>query len=439
MPIFARRRLRAMIDDISPLTTQSKVKDLLSRLESRDTRSALAAEAELSMVWAISQVADVSIEPLLDSGRRPDALSSDLFRSGSAVVEVRALSDDSFSGHDPMLRTANILSASADRMAKHAGRHLAFEFMVRSYQDGRFRRERCVDPAFELNSQIEQLLREWLSGRTSTDGLHKLRVKDGKTDVIITWREVPTRERIFFCRMPPVAYDLEDNPVYKALKQKSKQIKDAGAGHLRVVFLFDAGCQILRYIGQAVHFGRETSGEQIVGHALGKLSGIDIVCVFSPFRDWRVVLGARSEVVWNVTYFDPRLGVPDNEYAALELLTSKLPRARFEGYQARQIHRQGGFSPNSRGWYNGTNITMHEGAMRIRISSRLLQEYLAGRLDTERFRSAAFGNDQNLFNTWLNRGLTIQGATFEGGNVDQDDDYIVLDFGSDWAAKSLRK
>ncbi len=438
MPIFARRRLRAMVEDISQLTTQAKVNDLLSRLESRNTRDAMAAEAELSMVWAISQVADVAVEPVGGNGRQPDVFSRDLFGSGSAFVEVRALSDDSFSGREPMVRTANILASAADRIAKGAGSHLAFEFLDRSYWDRRYCRERCVDPAFEVSASVERLLREWIIRRKRSDGPHELRVTDGKTDLIITWHDVPAHERPVFCRMPPVAYDLEDNPVYKALKKKSKQIKGAGGGHLRVVFLFDAGCELLRYIGRTASYVWERRGEDIVRHALQKLSGIDIVCVFSPFRDQRVVLEPRREIVWNVTCFDRRAIIPKREYNRLDLLARRLPRTRFEGYQARQIHRRGGFLPNAHGWYRGTTLTMQGGAMVIRISSRLLQEYLAGRLDAERFRHAAFGNDDNLFKTWLEKGQTIQGATFEAGGLDHDDDYVVLELGPDWGAKPLR-
>ena len=93
---------------------------------------------------------------------------------------------------------------------------------------------------------------------------------------------------------------------------------------------------------------------------------------------------------------------------------------------------------HSHGWYKGTITMVHEGEMRIKISSRLLQEYLVGRLDAERFKIAAFRNHENLFDVWLERGQTIQGATFEGGGVDEDGDYVILDFGADWAAKSLR-
>ena len=107
-----------MVEDVSKLTKATKVNDFLARLESRNTRTAMAAEAELSMVWAISEVADIIIEPSVAGGRRPDALSRCLFRSHNAVIEVRALSDDSFSGREAMVRTANIIASTADRMAK---------------------------------------------------------------------------------------------------------------------------------------------------------------------------------------------------------------------------------------------------------------------------------------------------------------------------------
>jgi len=60
------------------------------------------------MLWSIAQIADGNHKPLLDIGRRPDALSKVLFPSARAVVEVRTLSDDSYSGQDAMERMAII-------------------------------------------------------------------------------------------------------------------------------------------------------------------------------------------------------------------------------------------------------------------------------------------------------------------------------------------
>ncbi len=330
MPVFSRRRLRSMIDDVSSLTTQAKINDFVSRLESKETPAALAAEAELSVVWAISQVADITIEPLVANGRRPDALTPNLFASGSAVVEVRALSDDSFSGRDAMKKIANKIAASAERIAKNAGSHLVFEFHEHSYWDGRFQRERCVDPAFEMNPRVETLLREWISGQIAVDAPEKLRITEGKTDVIVTWCRTRLHERCpVFCRMPAVAYDLEDNSVYKAIRQKSKQIKHIGEGCLRVVVLFDAGCDLLLDLGRKDRYVRATSGDEIIQHALRKLGGIDIVCAISPSRKKLWASGRDRTVVWNLTYYDRRTRVPNDEYDGLERLANTLPQAQF--------------------------------------------------------------------------------------------------------------
>ncbi len=218
MPIFARRRLKSMLDELTTHIDAAKAKDLLRRLEHIKTDDALAAEAELSMLWAISRVAHLTAEPKLpNSSRRPDALSDNLFASAAAVIEVRALSDDSFSGKKDMDRTANIIAGYADQLRKRAGRHLYFEFFDRSYWNKRFHRERCVDPAFELTGQVKRLLRQWITAKDwpATD---RVRITEGKTDVVVSWRKAVSLDFRTFCQMPPVAYDLEDNPIYKALK-----------------------------------------------------------------------------------------------------------------------------------------------------------------------------------------------------------------------------
>ena len=63
MAIFARRRLQAMLDEISPRVENSKVRDLLSRIESKEIEQALPAEMELGIVWAIAQLGPAEIEP----------------------------------------------------------------------------------------------------------------------------------------------------------------------------------------------------------------------------------------------------------------------------------------------------------------------------------------------------------------------------------------
>ena len=83
MPVFARRRLQAMLNELGPWLTIDKAADLLSRLEDRRTEQALAAEFELALLWAIGQVADLIIEPRLDAAA-PDAMTNSLFHTAPA-------------------------------------------------------------------------------------------------------------------------------------------------------------------------------------------------------------------------------------------------------------------------------------------------------------------------------------------------------------------
>lgn len=428
-----------MLDDLSASLDARKVHDLLGRLENRNTDAALGAEAELAMLWAVSRVTDLTVEPDLSAtARRPDAFSENLFVSAPAIVEVRALSDDSFSGKEAMDRTANIIGNYADRVSKGAGRRLYFEFMDRSYWDRRFHRERCVDPGFKLTPAVQKAI-DWWFAPDGGVGAESIRIVEGKTDVVVSRRGAPSPHFRVFCRMPPVAYDLEDNPIYKALKQKASQVRNAGAGTLKCVFLVDAGCDLLRRMRPISSTGQEVGGEEIIRHWLRKHSSIDVVCVFSPYRERQMWLVPESRIFWKVSCFDRRDGVPTGEYDQLTALAAQLPPPRFEGYQARDLHRQGAFGPEKRGWYLATVVTTGGGRMTIKISSRLVQEYLAGRLLQDEFRRHAFGNMPNLFENELTRGHTIQAARFETGGTDEDDDYLVFDLDFDWGAGSLTR
>jgi len=422
-----------MLGDLYEHLDSDKAGELTSRLDHSDTKTALAAEAELGLLWAISRAAHLEVEPkLASSSKRPDACSRDLFWS-SAVIEIRALSDDSFSGKEMMDRTANIIAGYGDQLRKGAGRHLYFQFQERSYWDRRFHRERCVDPNFQLTPGIRSVLRAWITA-DNWPTPDRIRIAEGRTDVVISWHEITVPQFRVASSMPPVAYGLEDNPIYKALKKKSAQVKGASKDTIRCVFLVDAGCGLLRNLRPigAVH---EVGGDAIIQHALRKLK-LDLLCVFSPYRQREMAFTAESRLFWKVSVFDRRDSPPDHEFEKLRHLAGRLPRPRFEGYQARDLHRQGAFDPTKRGWYLPTCTTTRlDGKMTVKISSRLLLEYLSGRLDAESFRREAFGsNDKNYFDLQLTRGHTIQAASFEEAGVDEDDDYVAFDLDFDWSA-----
>lgn len=420
-----------MLKELAPHLDHGKFNDLSTRLDLKDTKTALAAEAELTVLWALSRVADLELEPKLPgSTNRPDAGSNNLFASAPAVIEVRALSDDSFSGKEAMDLTANKIAAYAERIRKGAGKHLYFEFNEKSYWKRRMHRERCVDPNFQLTNEIKQILRQWICAEDWPNP-ERIRICKGKTDVVISWQTSASKHFRTFCKMPPVAYDHQDNPIYKALKRKANQLKGAAEGTIKCVVLFDVGCSLLRRLRpmSAVH---EIGGDEIIRYALQKLR-IDSVVVLSPYRKRNTVFVATSTIYWNVTVFDARETIPEEEYALFKAMAEQLPAPYFEGYQARDLHRQGSFRPESRRWYVPTKIrSAGTGKMTIKLSAGLLHEYLAGKLSGEEFSEKAFGKEQNIFASELVRGNSIRSVEFESAGIDEDDDYVVFELDIDW-------
>ncbi|WP_290810907.1 hypothetical protein [Ferrovibrio sp.] len=143
-----------------------------------------------------------------------------------------------------MIRTANIISAKADQKRSGTGEHLHFEFGERSYYDDRhkYHRERCVDPKFKMTPEMSSLIQNWIPFDPAKSPSGALVLQEGKTQVAVTWGSRAHRHFRVFSRMPAVAYDLEDNPIYKALKKKRSQVVGSENRVLRCIFLFDAGC-----------------------------------------------------------------------------------------------------------------------------------------------------------------------------------------------------
>lgn len=437
MPVFARRRLQKMLDDLGPLLSEVKAKDLLARLEHKQAKDALAAEVELGLLWCIQQVADLEIDPVLKTSKsRPDAFSKNLFGSGPAVIEITALSDDSFSGKTDMERTADIICQFANTIRKGVGAQLHFQFLEVSYYDkGRYHRKRRVTKDFALTGDLRDVLQNWLKA-ANWPNPKNIRVSDHQIDVVIQWKEKVHPMSRTFSSMPPVAYHAEDNVLFKALKRKERQLSGVESGILKCIFLGDAGCSMLRELKP---FGtREVCGENVIRHFLSRTT-VDVVGVFSPYRSFQVfqMPGSRSPT-WKVSLYT-RTNVPnESDCTLLSTMIAAMPKPRLEGYQARSWHQQGMFNPQGKGIYLASGMTSNRFSHSIRLSSRMVLELLAGRITQEQFRHFAFGKDENWLEHELKRGFTIQSARIEKGGVDEDDDHLILDMEPDFGAQALR-
>jgi hypothetical protein len=450
MPIFTRRAVQLMLDELAPWLTTAKAKDLVHRLDHVEPDQVIPTEYELALTWAVSKVADLEMEKPVGA-KAPDLFSADLFPSGPAHIEIAAVSDVALSGEVVMRRAANIITSFANTVVKRAGRHLHFEFQEESgyippppskrgffslTSKSRYFRRRKITNKFALTDKMKTDIAAWIKGPMPRA---PMRLTDPEIDVVVEWREREVHPHgNVFSRMPSEAHDLRDNPVWKVLKDKERgQLSGVPEGTRRMIFLCDAGCSLLRHVKPIMRHHTTVSGEQVI-HAFLDEASIDGVCVFTPrHRSSNPFERFNNPIIWWVYVFDHRDGITDAEYAKVAAVKDLLPRAHLESYQARSWHQQSMFDPQGRGQYVPPQWrSIRLGVERVRVSARAVLEFLAGRLTREQFKDFAAAD---LFEQTLRQGLTISGVTLEPSGADNDDDYLVFEFGSDPAAMPFRE
>ncbi len=423
MPVFSRRRLQKMMDDLRPLLDITKANDILARLSDPRPEQALGAEMELGLLWGIQQVADVKIEPVLpNSPSRPDALSTGLFYNPS-YIEITTLSEGKLSGDEDMHRATHKIIAFANTIKKGCGKNLYFTFNeIRSWNHNVYTRERRITADFELVQNSKDKISLWIK-TLSESQREPLHLQNEQIDVIIEFKSHPQKQGFnFFSSLPPLAYDIEDNPLFTRLKEKAHKLSGVPDGALKVIFIADGGSRLLRRIRDTDPQRLYKSGAEIISHFLNKFS-VEVVCVFSPLRQSSFPSHSTS-LCWQVSPFlNNNRMLNENK---LKRLAKALPAPRFEGYQARSLQKQGQFSSSARGWYLGSRITKGS-TITMKISARLLHEYLAGKVSQEEFERFAFG-EKNLFRLWLEQGYTLNNGNFESAGIDEDDDYVIFEF-----------
>ncbi len=443
MPLFTRRRIQAMLDELGPIMERGKAKDMLARLgRTRQPDQVLAAEMELGLLWAMRQVGHVEVEPKAADGRRPDSASNDLLGNVPAIIEITTVSDAHFSGEKLMRRAFFKIADFAHTVCRDAKYELSMLFGEEGHWDqGKCRRVRRVTENFELDDAMREQLRAWLRGPKS----QALRLVSADIDVAITWqagRKIRTAE--YWSTLPPLAYDIRTNPVHRALtdRRKRKQLRHSPNGTLRCIFIADGGCELLRNMDRLDALRSTYSGRAVIEHGM-KQAKIDIVCVFTPKRQTDFMRSwPDRRVAWEVNVVAAPELMTRLDFSRIEALVEKLPRPRFEGYQARSIQEQGNFVPDALGWHLGTTATWRQIQGRdnvtLKISARALQEFLAGRLSREQFENQFGDNGPNLFEQFLKQGYTLSASKLEPAGLDEDDDHIVFEFAQDAAASSFR-
>lgn len=441
MSLFSRRRLVAMLRDIAPLFQSGRQSQLIGRLTSSRVDQVLPAQMELALLWGLSQIGKLTLEPELPgSTRRPDALSETLIAGRSTLIEIAALTNARLSGEESMVRTVRLICQFAARIKPASKDHLFFTFgYANEYLGGRLLRKRLVDEGFDLTADIKNDLRTWLAGPLHDES--KLRLITDTTNVCVSWREQKQTSRNFFSPMPSEAQNIEDNPLWDILKSKAKQLRHIAPKKDKCVFLADVGSDLLRKIDDSDRLQRTFNGAQIIRHFLEKNpDSFDLVCVFSPNRARPAGFGSYRPIKWKVTAFAP-FGANPN-LGGLTKLAECLPVTLLEGYQARSLHQQNSSAGADRRLHCATSLSLKGAKMTLSISSRAVLSLLAGKITHPEFLRLVEMDRQgfpNQFELRQKAGDAITEVRFDGGGLDSDDDHIAFDFGPDPAFDKILK
>lgn len=439
MPVFTRRRLQGMLNDLSDRMDSAKRSDIRARLESKRVDQALPAEMELGVLWALAKLGDVEIEPEWFGARKPDAYSEHLFAPFPCAVEVTAISDARLSQEDEMRRISARLSELSNTVLKGSGKHLQFTFAEESGHtpEGYVRRRR-IDRHFVPDAATSQALRTWVE---QADRIPRLEVVQGNTQFVVTWHDIPQHPLSnFFSTMPAEAYSLEDNPLFEALSEKKRQLTIPNFEGLRCIVVADAGARMLRELNPNMQSPGTVNGRQVIEHFLRMAErAVDVVVVLSPSREAHNFNWKKEKRQWQANSFVRPDRVLDQ--SGVSKMVAHLPPPRFEGYQARSLQQQALFRRDARGWYLGTHISSTGEAMTIKVSARALLDLLAGRITLSQFQYFTGledkPNQRNMFAHRLNQGDVLSAIEIEPGGIDKDDDWLVVHLKQDPAAAAL--
>lgn len=438
MPIFGRRRIQAMLNDLAPMLADEKIADLINRIDNKGIDQALPGEMELGLIWAISQIGPVEVEPhWYGISGLPDAFSEYLIPGHETAVEITALSDAALPADQGMRNASRKLSHEANRLRKGSGQRLSYYFFEESdWKNGESLRWVCVPRNLSLTPYIKDALKHWLKTENLSNG-DQIRLKEGELDVVISWHDQNQTQYNFQTSMPPEIRTLKKNYVYGALVRKGKQLRSPQFKGTKCVILADVGSTALRRVEKRDYTGRVISGQQIIEAYLGSREcELDVVAVMTPNRGRRRMDSLEETVDWKTVLFcKSGLAI---DLSGFEAMSQVLPKPNLEGYQARQLHEQNVFSPQNRGQYLGTTITWEKGVKsEIKFSARALLDTLAGRETPERLMRRLSTGKGNIFKSHLDRGETIASIRLEPGLADDDDDMIVVEFQDDPGARSL--
>ena len=214
---------------------------------------------------------------------------------------------------------------------------------------------------------------------------------------------------------------IDRNPLYKALRDKSSQLKKCGYKGPMGIVVCDGGTRALNE-PRNVH-GYSTS--EVIQHFLQRNSTVNFVVVLVRIEELSRTVKHRLEPRIHVRRAEPWHAKLENVFSTLSEGFPQINQSP-DNAQRERKHYKG--RETMRPHLGGFSISMGRSKAEIRMSTRTLLDLLSGRLTQERFSEAhQVGGDRNVFENLLRQAFALREATVDR-RPDEDDDEIVLQF-----------
>lgn len=428
MFIFTRRAMQEMLDGVTPWMPKKPLAELLGRLNTPRTNR-LPQMWELAWLYALGCVVPVEHERPLPHGK-PDLWFSvlDGDRRVHVVADITTVSDSALDSANPFERLSEAVHEQARKAGLQAG---GFHLSVSHLEAGASGTAKVqllisTGPAFE--QLVKRHLKPFARRVTAAPTVPQvLEVDEAGAKFVVEYKG-PSQYSGGSHRSYDGALSRENNVLFNRLNDKTRQLRGAPEGAIRMLVVCDGDCALLRRDRPLEGF----NAQQVAEHFLRGSQTIDLVLLVtvveesvSAFarRDHRYL---RCGLVAAPSCRPAHLtaDVVDAVRHVFEEAVKKLPEPRMMPDNALIRNLNLEWSASMEGGYE-------ERGDRIKVSARAVLELLAGAMTYERFAEIHGWSEGrfDIFKSRLAAGQLFRSAKIDRLGIGQDDDWLEFEFG----------
>ncbi|MGO8869395.1 MAG: hypothetical protein ACLQME_23150 [Alphaproteobacteria bacterium] len=424
--------------------TDRQLKQLVNDLNLGNIQS-LAAEWEVSILYALNRSGSVSHEPDLGGQSRVDLHFRDPNSAAEFIADITCVSDRGLDDVNPVDRVMELVRESAARLGINPG---GFHLRIGHDRIGSYPNEKVtlrLPPLHAIPAYVEtRIVPELIAIASNPSVPRHIALGNNANDIQISYDPAGR-----FLGTGYAAYRhatvVDSNPLYHRLQDKAEQLRKSGYSGPKGIIVCDGGCETLT---STMHSWDAFSKEKIVkcffedDHSISISFVVLLWVVSSPF-----VPGQQQQhAVSGQFATNPRADVslPKSLGEILKQLPQHWPAAIQNAENAR-TELEGPCPPHdpfrSHSFWSGGTMSEHT----FRFSARGLLKMLAGRRSHAEFEQAhGFAASEparrpNPFEQALRKGFTITAVKIDR-STDRDDDWIEIQMdGPDPAVSRFRK